>query len=376
MIHISPLEKVGLEFSDTTLRFIRLKKQREFFVPVDFAEIPIPVGCLRDGSIVNSASFIKFLSEIKKKYSLTAAYIALPSNAIKIVSGLVDAVSRVDTISAIQTLLETKTALPIKDMISAKRLVLHTKKGRFVQLVAAKTTIVQDFLNCFTKAGITPLSFEYQAQAQTAAILSKEDTRPILMVRIDKHQTTLAIVIEGSVVDTSTLDEGHASVGVHKPGERSLTLITAINNYYIQWHSNKEYKGVFDTVKTVYLTGEGAAEEGYADFMSATLKLPVVEGNTWANCFSFETMIPPLTRIESLRYATVVGLALGGGAMSVLPQTHKKHLKRKKLFKKFTMILVSFLLGVSVGLIVAIVLFVTKLLPSITPIIHRITSWI
>jgi len=376
MIHLSPLEKVGLEFSDTTLRFIRLKKQRELFLPLDFAEIAIPQGCVRDGKITNRTVFTKFLIEVKKSHAISSAYIALPSSSMRIVSGLIDAVTGVATASAIRQLLETKTSLTMKDLVSAKRLVLHTKKGRFIQLMAASTAVTQEFLTCFTKAGITPLSFEHQAQAQSAAILSQEDVRPIMMVRIDEHQTTLSIVIQGSVVDTTTLDEGSVSTTIHATGQHSLSLVTAINNYYIQWHNTKAYNGIFETVKLVYLTGVGAAIEGYADFMSATLKLPVVEANTWTNCFSFETVIPKLTKVESLRYATVVGLALGTGTMSVLPHAHKKQLKRKKILRKLTIILFSFFTGLVVGLLVAVVLFITKLLPVITPVIHRIAAWL
>jgi len=371
MMHSASSKKVGIEFSDTMLRFVSLKQERSLLVPFDYAHISIPEGCLRDGKVTDEKRFVTFLKKVRKTHGITAAYIALPQDALRLVSGLLDTAVGTPTTEALKQLLQTKTKLDPSTMTYEKSLVLHSKKGRFMQLLAASTTVTEQYLRCFIVSGITPMSFEHSLQSLVNAVIPKGQTQSALVVVVGEYNTQLCIVVNECVVDTLTLDEG----AMVTPGQYSTTLVAAINQYYIDWHTNKTYSGVVDTIKTVYLSGTALLIPGYADYISAAVKLPVFATNTWTNCFSFEDIIPRLTFDHSIEYAVAVGLALGRGSLSVLPHKHKRHLKRKKYLRMTGVVLLSFAFGVLAGLLVATVLFLARATPHYPVVLHKIALW-
>jgi len=371
MMHTTSSKKVGLEFSDNKVRFISLQQERRGLVPHAYAEIVIPEQCIREGKIVDEKRFTIFLKGLRKKYLITSAFVALPDNATRLLSGLVDMVaSKGDTKDGTKELLQNNTSFDAQSATYEKKLVLYTKKGRYIQILAASTPVVEQYLRCFVEAGITPLSFEHPLQTHVSAILSKGSTGSFLVVITRGYQTHVCVVVNEYVVDVLTLDEGVRTDTEQYP----VSVATAINQYYIDWHSNKTYQGIIEPITTLYISGVAALKEEYVDYLSRTLKLSVVVGNTWTNCFSFENIIPRITREQSFLYASVVGLALGKDGASVLPRRHKKYLKRKKYFYRTGALLLSFVVGLLAGLIVVTALFFAEVIPQV-PLLHKIASW-
>ena len=50
--------------------------------------------------------------------------------------------------------------------------------------------------------------------------------------------------------------------------------------------------------------------EGIAEHMTLTLRRQVETANIWQNAFSVDEYLPPISKLESLSYATALGLAL------------------------------------------------------------------
>jgi hypothetical protein len=58
------------------------------------------------------------------------------------------------------------------------------------------------------------------------------------------------------------------------------------------------------------LCGRDAGLVGFEEYLSFPLKIPVEVANVWQNVFSYNDYVPPISFLDSLDYASAVGLAL------------------------------------------------------------------
>ena len=65
-------------------------------------------------------------------------------------------------------------------------------------------------------------------------------------------------------------------------------------------------------IEKIILCGGDANLLGLTDYLSASLKIPVERADIWTNIDYRDGFIPEIEFNDSLRYATAVGLALGG----------------------------------------------------------------
>ena len=77
------------------------------------------------------------------------------------------------------------------------------------------------------------------------------------------------------------------------------------------WQTHLErYSNVRQKITRVVLCGSESGLQGFPEYLEANLGMPVELGNVWSNVFSFDSYIPPISRKDSLAYATVIGLLL------------------------------------------------------------------
>ncbi|MBY0328662.1 hypothetical protein K2Q02_01025 [Patescibacteria group bacterium] len=367
----------ALEFSDSLIRMIRFTKKRKQMIPSEYVEIPIPRGEIHEGGIVNRKHITTVLSDLQKKYAIKHAFIVVPVETAAITASTIDTTIGVSTMSAAKKLLEQEGLLDQEQSIIARRVVAHTKHGRYLQVATAKKTLIEGFLSCCLDAHITPVSIEPVLQATLATIKEDDSLRPSMLVVIAEYRTTIAMVVNGQVVDTHIIEEGRQNlIAKQKKDIYTVSLSTAIQKYAIEWGNNKKQKGLFGSLQHIFLSGEGASLPEYADFLSATLRIPVSEINPWSKWFSFEDVIPILSRENSLRYIAVIGAALGRKEINLLPQHYVLRLRRKKITHTLKLLLLSFFLGAIAGGVVTAVLFFVDLLSYVTPVAAQLEHWI
>jgi Tfp pilus assembly PilM family ATPase len=78
----------------------------------------------------------------------------------------------------------------------------------------------------------------------------------------------------------------------------------------LDWHEKKDQLGGFPAIDTIYLCGGHSNLIGLDEYLSASLKLKVVQVNPWRNCFSLDKHIPQINKEVSMSYVTAIGLAL------------------------------------------------------------------
>jgi Tfp pilus assembly PilM family ATPase len=367
----------GVQLSDTTFRFVALKQHDNGVVPERFAELQLPEKCFENGVLASKQSFVSFLKNTKKAYSIDTVYLSLLSS--QVLTWSVSA--RGDALPAIKASVEKELSLALKDIVYEHKAISGNGIVTAHQVTAMPKAISQDIVSAFKSAGITILTIEPVGHALARALLSPTAHQNALIIDIDQRTTSVSLVTQGKVSQTTLIPFGDemimqaivttgvvADVAAKLKREQGLAaresrtvfdavvddcaiLANDINGTYIAWR--KEHESM-PAVQAVYLTGAGSALRGLDEYLSAELRLPVQVGNVWANCLSFDEHIPVLEKQHAVRYAAAIGAALiGGDAANLLPDGHKQSLRRKHVAKTSGKVLLSFILGLAVGFIVA-----------------------
>jgi type IV pilus assembly protein PilM len=333
------LPSVGLDFSDTTLRFMKLKQTVRGIVPDIYAHVAIPEGCLERGRIVDETKLTSFLSDVHKAHKLTNVRIALPESQVYSVTLPIDAAVGNDIRASIELLLEDNIPLNVSEAIFDYHVLLSTETTIVVHVVAIARVTAESYLRVFTKAGMNPISFEVDSQAIVRALLPPHSTQSALIVDIGAERTGITIATANTAVYTTSLEFGGSTLVQALMKEQSLDIAAAhqelhqgisplrkdvfrvlasalsvlrdeIDRRYIYWHERKDELAPLPAIDTVYLCGGYSSIEGLADYLSANLKLRIVHSNPWINCISFDHVIPSLTDEDAQSYVTAIGLAL------------------------------------------------------------------
>lgn len=336
------LPTVGIDFSGRVMRFVELQKTAEGVIPVRFGEVEIPTGCMQAGRVSDEKLFTTFLQQAKKQHNLNYVRVAIPESQVYLFTLAIDSVVANDIRSAIELSLEDNIPLKAIETVFDFSVLKVVGNTIIVQVVAVAEATTTMLFSCFTNAGITPVSFELDAQAIARAVLPKNNTGSQMIVDIGAHRTSITVTAESKVVYTATIEFGgnmlteilstklaittieaeelKRSIGLsHTPQHADFfevlsvsiaPLTEEINRRFIYWQERKDQMGNFSSIKTVYLCGGHSNLHGLTDYLSATLHLPVVQVNPWVKCFTFEKYIPAMSFDMSMSYVAAIGLSI------------------------------------------------------------------
>lgn len=125
------------------------------------------------------------------------------------------------------------------------------------------------------------------------SVVPSDAETSFLIVNAEKERTDFLIFRAGTPPVYFTGDsQNHA-------------VISNINRLYIDWYDAHKEK-----IHHVIFSGTRASQNDFLDYVSRETKLPVHRANVFANLDLDPESVPILPRIESYKYAIVIGLAL------------------------------------------------------------------
>ena len=211
------------------------------------------------------------------------------------------------------------------------------------------TQTIDRYVNVFSGAGLRPLSFELEAHALARALIKEDDCETFMIVDIGATHTGV-VVVSGDVVrftatiplggetfthgiaralkisfeEAVVLKEKYGLSRQYGDGERNLfsvlapiisTLRDEVMRYVLFWNTHEDGQHAehhHGSLDTIILCGGEANVPGLESYFSGSLKMSILLGNPWLNVTSLNTYVPALSREQSLRYTTALGLALKG----------------------------------------------------------------
>jgi len=337
----------GIDVSDHSIRFVEFfhgsGKARLF----RFGQKNIPDGVISYGDIKDPEKLKAILSEFAREQKLSFVRCALPEEKAYVFKTDVPALNAQETRDNIAFQLEENVPLKAEDSIFDYVFLPKRDDGtsvsREVIVSVFPKSVIDQYYSLYKSAGLTPLSFEMEADAISRAVVPKNEHDCVMVVDFGRQRTGLSIVDRGVVEFASTVDVGgdilthaiekHFNVSFeeaeqikheetfvghseHKEFFASLmnsvsALADEMNKHFVYWHTHPDRKGrKSPRIERIVLVGGDANLGGIAEHLSLVLKTKVELGNVWVNALSLDDSIPEMPFAASLSYAAAVGLAL------------------------------------------------------------------
>jgi len=330
---------VGLAISDQAIRFVLLKHfDGGGLKPILYGERFLSVGALSGGDIAKSQELIEILKELKKSWPTPYAMVSIPEEKAFLFKTEVPMMAEKYIRGNLDLHLEEFVPIASSEVVFDFELIGKSKiktDSLDIGVAVLPKKIVSHFVGVLEAAGVKPLSLEVEPQAVARALISRGDSRTTLIINFGSVSTSLAIVSHNVVQYSSTLNIGgnNFSSAIKKTiavegkemggniGKFSSLLGTLsilhdeVNRLLIYWKEHRMLaSGVAnatgDKIESVVLCGRDASANGFREYISASVNLPVIVGNVWANTFSFDEYVPPIQFNDSLGYAAAIGLAI------------------------------------------------------------------
>jgi len=347
-----------LDFSDLSLKIVKLEKKGGDLKLVSAGEMPLKPGLIRHGEIKKEEELAqaikKALSEIGGKKIKTKYVVAsLPEEKAFLEVIQMPKVSEEELRSAVIFEAENHIPLPIEEVYLDFQIIAPLQDHldhHDILITALPKTIVDPYVSCLKKAGLKPLFFEMESSAISRALIKNETARaPVLIVDFGQARTSFIIfsghslrftfsipvssqsfteaIARSMKIDSGKAEKLKAKYGLEiratkEGGEVFDAMIPPLTDLseqikkcleYYQTHASHEHLPESKGVEKVLICGGGAVLKGLTTLLSQQLGLPVDFGNPWVNIFERDKKeMEKFPAEESLKYTTALGLALRG----------------------------------------------------------------
>ncbi len=342
------LPSVGVDISDTSLKYIQFQPDKRSGQNLELSywgDIDIPTGVLERGTVHDIPKLAEALRQVKDAVNVDTMRVSLPEERAYLFE---TEIKRGTPFKEIRGLLEFRLEenVPLKpqdaffdyDIIEDTTL---TDVIRVSVTAYARETIMNYYQACIL-AGVTPISFEVEAQAIARATIPNDDTATHLIVDFGKTRSGIGIVHQGVLMYTSTIDIGGAELSAalrRQLGDRDESELTQIKNTQglirevdstdvydallstmsaiidevrtrVQYWNSRDVSHEERQIQSVILCGGSVNMKGLPEYFTEMLGISATRANVWQNAFDIQQTIPEIGRRYSYGYATAVGLAL------------------------------------------------------------------
>lgn len=334
--------------SDSSIKIVRLKKDRKFFRLASWGEFEVEPGIIKDGEIKDEEALSKIIkkavSKVKgEKLDIANVTASLPESKAFLQIIKMPKMDFEKLKEAVIFEAENYVPLPIEKCFIDFEIIQSLKSFQDhlnVLIAAFPKELAMSYFSVLSRAGLSPQVFEIESQSISRSIIKNEFSHePILIIDLGKNNTSFVIfhgysllftsslsisadLLTRAVCDAAKVDFLEAERLKCKDGiAPAMTpvikdLVFNIKKYlrYYADHCLKE--DIFKegkSISKILLCGGGANLKGFPEILSSAVKIPVSIGNPWVNVLpSAIKEVPGLNFKESAGYSTAIGLALRG----------------------------------------------------------------
>lgn len=343
---------LGLDVSDFSIKFVRLKRRGSQVFPDFFGEVGVPEGVVGDGNIKKEHDLVSILKDGLRDDRGHEAHerfcvVSLPEEQsfVRVVN--LPPVRPEDIAQAVKWEVEGVIPLNIDEIMYdyAPMLTHSSPEERLdVLVVAFPKKIVESYTAVLNRAGLIPLALELESQAIARAVLPEKPARKsVIIVDIGATRTSFSIFESDWLIFTKTIPVGgrvfesaiaaglnvspeeaeqiKIEVGLDGPKydgrvfEALKAHIETITSelqrelWFYQDHLTRD-REVQPDISEIILCGGDANLNGLVEFASTVVKKPILAANPFLGLNLPPGTIPPIPRNRALKYATAIGLAM------------------------------------------------------------------
>lgn len=332
----------GFDVSASGVKIAVLEEHLHGLELVAFGEERLPLGAVSGGEMTDRPAIVAAVRSLAKKHRVHFANIALSESRSYLFEAQAPGKGSKEWRTAIEQRLDEY--VPLSPSEVAFDLVPSGVSGDQTQVlgVGYARRVIEESLSAFDEANVMVRAVENEMFSMARALLPAGDQETVLVIDIGKTTTKLAIVSRRIPRFATTLDVGgHAlTVAVQKHFgvteeeakrvkaehglvsteadqgyiEAMLSTVSVIREEIVRrldyWQSRAAAGSAHEPVTRAVLAGGNATVRGLPEYLETALKIPVELGDVFVNLAPRDVWLPPLDYLESLAYATAIGLAL------------------------------------------------------------------
>jgi type IV pilus assembly protein PilM len=346
-------EVSGLDINDAVVKVVKLQKKGKSLALVSFAQEKIEQGIIEEGVIRNEAALAKAIrsaySKVKGKKIKTRYVIAsLPEQKSFLQVIQMPKMDEEELKLSVPLEAENYIPMPISEVYLDFQVIPQIKEyidHSEVLIVATPKKIVDSYVSCMKKAGLTPVALEIESEAIARALVKEDNKSSVQILVAIREDSTKLVVFSGcsirftctipisSQLLTNSISEslkvdfseaerlkkeygliGGKDVKAEKVSKATTPivndLIERIKIYldFYRDHSSYEYLLPDKKTEKILLCGAGSNLKGLVEFVSKKLEIQVELGNPLINFYSKD----PKNIIKEgiISYTAAIGLAL------------------------------------------------------------------
>jgi type IV pilus assembly protein PilM len=332
----------GIDVSASGVKLAVLAERAHGLELVAYGEARLPLEAVKGGEMADRAAIVDAVRALARKHRVTFANIALSESRSYLFEARVPGADARAWCTAVEQRLDEYVPLPPMEVAFDVAPIAFDGGSAQVVGVGYAHRVIEESLSAFDEAGVTVRAVEGEMFSMPRSLLRPDDPETVLIIDIGRTTTKLEVVAGGVPRFATTLDiGGHAlTLAVQKhfgvseeearrvKSERGIVGVEG-NEEYIQamlstvsvireeilrrldyWQSRAAVGSTHEPVTRAILVGGNATVRGLPEYLETSLKVPVALGDVFTNLASRDRWLPPLDYVESLAYATAIGLAL------------------------------------------------------------------
>jgi hypothetical protein len=296
----------GLSISDTAVRVIQFSGNKGDLRLLKFAEKILPDGLVVAGLITNTDEVAKILREMRKNLKLCHIKVSLPEEKAYLFTTKIPVVAQKEIRGAIEFKMEENVPVPVADLVFDYSVPDPNAHHDHLNVVvsALPVSVIDAYIETMKAAELSLLSLEIESQAVARAILPLHDPSACIIAHFGVGKVGLYVAYRRIVHFTSTISlKGISS-------DDYSYVSSEIKKLQIYWQTLKENDGdEKKKIEKIIVCGENLSPDLESQ-LGVKSKITASFGNVWLNAFDLDKKIPEISRVESLKYAPAVGLAL------------------------------------------------------------------
>jgi len=338
----------GVDISDTSLKYIQFRPNNSSAGGLSlqyWGDLEIKDGVLSRGEVKDAAKLTEVVRQVKELTGVQYVRVSLPEEKAYLFETEIKKGAPFKEIRG-QLEFRLEENVPISPRDAYFDYHVFTDEVENNKLTVLVTVYAKETINAYydvcRAAGVTPLSFEVEAQAIARAALQKSDKNTSLIVDFGKTRTGIGIVHREMLMYTSTIDIGGKELSGalrQQLGDKDEAELTKIKNEQglvrgvennsvyealvstvsaikdevalrIQYWDSKNDKHQDRFIDRIILCGGSANLKGLPEYFTETLNIETKRASVWQNAFEVKKSVPPIGLKHSYGYATAIGLGL------------------------------------------------------------------
>lgn len=336
----------GLDISGDSFKIVQLEHRGKNMAVKSYSETPLPKNLIINDAVSDAKTFNYLIKQAldKPRFGQVGTdYVvaSLPESKSFVRVIQIPRMSEAEAANAIPYEAESFIPLPIDQVYLDWQKLSDAGDKMNILIIASPRDFVDQYLGILEGAGLKVMALEVESQSCHRALVGRGNNETLLIVDLDANRSSLIMVEEGNLQFTSSVpiagsaftesiatalgvssakaEEIKRKVGIANtityPNIKT-SLLPVLNNLsgeiksILKFHNEHSDHGV----SRVLLAGGSAKLQNLAEFLAPQFSdypnLKVELANPWLNFPGLQN--PPLNAIDSLSFATVIGLAMRG----------------------------------------------------------------